>query len=97
MPITPANNIEVRDEGVSQGFIRAVDFVGTGVSASVTGSVCTVTVNSGGAAGDIALSLLAPTVDETIPAGNSAVIVRKYTVASGKKLIVGSGARLRIL
>jgi hypothetical protein len=46
---------------------------------------------------DIAISLLAPSVDETITAGYSAVVVRKFTIASGKKLIIGSGARFRIL
>jgi len=46
---------------------------------------------------DIAVSLLAPAVDETIAAGYSAVVVRKYTIASGKKLVIGSGARFRIL
>lgn len=51
MSVKPANNIEVRDEGVSQGFVRAVDFVGSGVSATVSGSVATVTVSGGGGGG----------------------------------------------
>lgn len=46
---------------------------------------------------DIALSLLAPAVDETITAGYSAVVARSYKIASGKKLSIGSGARFRIL
>jgi hypothetical protein len=46
---------------------------------------------------DIAVSLLAPAVDETIAAGYSAVLVRKFTIASGKKLTLGSGSRMRIL
>lgn len=96
MPIIPANNVEVKDEGVSQGFVRTLDFVGSSVAAVVAGSTGTITV-SAGAAGDIALSLLAPAVDETITAGYSAVLVRSYTVASGKKLTIGSAARMRIL
>ena len=96
MPIIPANNVEVRDEGVSKGFVRTLDFVGASVVAAVVGTVGTVTVSAGGA-GDIALSLLAPAVDETITAGYSAVLVRSYTIASGKKLTIGSAARMRIL
>jgi hypothetical protein len=46
---------------------------------------------------DIALSVLAPAVDETITAGYSAVLVRSYKIESGKKLTIGSGARFRIL
>lgn len=94
--IIPANNIEARDEGTSQGFVRTLDFVGAGVAASVSGSVATVTIN-GGAGGDIAMSLLAPTSDETITAGNSAVLARSYKIASGKKLTLGSASRFRIL
>jgi len=48
-------------------------------------------------AADIALSLLAPIVNETITAGYSAVVVRRYTIASGTKLTIGSAARFRIL
>lgn len=46
---------------------------------------------------DIAASLHAPAVDETIAANASVVINRKFIVASGKKLVLGSGARFRIL
>jgi hypothetical protein len=46
---------------------------------------------------DIALSLLAPAVSETITAGYSAVVCRKYKVASAKKLSILSGAIFRIL
>lgn len=45
---------------------------------------------------DIALSLLAPTVDETITAGYSAMVERQFTVASGKKLSIKLAARFRI-
>jgi hypothetical protein len=48
MPIEPANNVEILDEGVSQGRVRALDFTGTGVTASVSGSVATVAVAGGG-------------------------------------------------
>lgn len=46
MPVKPANNVEVLDEGASQGFVRQVDFTGAGVTATVSGSLATVNVPS---------------------------------------------------
>jgi len=51
--LKPANNVEVQDEGVSQGFVRALNFTGAGVTATVAGSVATVTVPGGGAGSTI--------------------------------------------
>ena len=45
--IIKAKTIEVRDEGAVQGNARAVDFVGSGVSAAVAGGVATITVSAG--------------------------------------------------
>lgn len=73
-------------------------------TAPITGQVLTATSNTAATwqtvtavAPDIALSILAPAVDETITAGYSAVLVRKYKIASGKKLTIGLGSRFRIL
>lgn len=55
------------------------------------------TAELSGTTPDIPVSLRAPAVDETIAAGASAVIVRRFTVASGKKLVLGLAAILRIL
>lgn len=49
------------------------------------------------AAPDISTSMLAPTTDETIAASLSAVSVRSYKIASGKKLTLGLASRFRIL
>lgn len=46
---------------------------------------------------DIAPTLQAPLVDESLSAGYSAVVNRTYTIADGKKLTLGEGARFRIL
>lgn len=43
--------LEIRDEGVSQGFARAIDFVGAGVAAAVAGSVATVLIPGGSGGG----------------------------------------------
>ena len=95
MPVTNPTRITVLDEGAIQGLISRVDFTGAGVTASVSGPTATVNI-PGGAGGDIALTLQAPSTDETITAGYSAIVNRKYTIASGKKLTIGSGAIFRI-
>lgn len=96
MPLIPANNVEIKDEGTSQGRVRTVDFVGSGVSAAVSGSIATITI-SGGAGSDLATTVLRPATDESLQANLSAVAVRSYTIASGKKLTLGLASRFRIL
>lgn len=46
---------------------------------------------------DVAQTLQAPAINETLTAGYSAVVNRSLTIASGKKYTIGSGARMRIL
>jgi hypothetical protein len=48
MPILPATSIEIRDEGTTQGYVGTVDYVGAGVTATVSGDVATVTIGGGG-------------------------------------------------
>lgn len=90
------NKLIIKDEGTVQGTAGQIDFVGSGVTASISGNLCTITI-SGGAGSDIALSLLSPTTDETITAGNSAIISGTYTIASGKKLTIGLASRFQII
>lgn len=47
--------------------------------------------------GDIPLTLISPTISETINAGYSAIVGRSYAIASGMKLILGLNSRFRIL
>lgn len=49
------------------------------------------------AANDFPPSLLAPGINEIVPPGYSAVLCRKLTIASGKKVKIGSAGILRIL
>jgi len=51
MGTKPANNVEALDEGVSQGYVRALDFTGSGVTVTVSGSTATVAVSGGGGGG----------------------------------------------
>ena len=46
---------------------------------------------------DLPLSLLNPSSNQTLYAGTSTSTVRSYTIQSGKKLIIESGSRFRIL
>lgn len=48
MPITAPQIIEVRDEGATQGYVPTLDFTGSGVTATVSGSVATIAVSGGG-------------------------------------------------
>lgn len=71
MSVKVAPNIEIRDEGASQGFVRVVDFVGAGVSAAVASGVATVTIPGGGGGGG-----------SDPPEGSYAP--GSYTIATGK-------------
>lgn len=83
--------------------IQAADYVdpaslGTGSTGAGTKTLFdNGTWGTAAGSSDIALSILAPAVDETITAGYSAVLVRSYTIASGKKLVLGLASRFRIL
>lgn len=50
MSVTNPSLVEVRDEGVSQGQVTALDFVGASVTAAVSGTTGTITVSAGGSA-----------------------------------------------
>jgi len=96
MPIIPANNIEIKDEGVSKGFIRAINFTGTGVTATVSDSIAIVDI-TGGSAGEETFNALAPIGDVTIPANYSLIVPSIFTLALGKTLTLGLGSIFRIL
>jgi tRNA threonylcarbamoyladenosine modification (KEOPS) complex Pcc1 subunit len=51
MALTASRKTEVRDEGAAQGIVDAIDFVGAGVAATVSGNVATVTISGGGGGG----------------------------------------------
>jgi hypothetical protein len=51
MPIQPALNIELQDEGTSQGRVRVLNVTGAGATASVAGSVGTINIPGGGGGG----------------------------------------------
>lgn len=38
--------ISIRDEGAAQGTVSAINFVGAGVSATVSGAVATITISA---------------------------------------------------
>lgn len=50
MPVTNPAPIIIDDEGVQKGLVREVDFVGAGVTASVSGNKATVTIAGGAGA-----------------------------------------------
>lgn len=46
-----ASPVNISDEGINQGSASTLNFVGAGISASVGGSIATITVNGGGGGG----------------------------------------------
>lgn len=51
MPINTAPGVQIVDEGVVQGRVQSLNFVGTGVAATVVAGIGVITVTAGGAAG----------------------------------------------
>lgn len=45
----------------------------------------------------VGMNYLSPSIDVTMPANTTGVVAKKLTIASGKKIILGSGAVLLIL
>lgn len=84
MPVRPANNVEVQDEGTSQGFVRALNFVGAAVVAAVAGSVATITVTGGGAATVTQASVTLPSPAKR----NHAVVVTDAAVNGASKIML---------
>lgn len=95
MGVTNPTRIEVLDDGSTQGLVSRVDFTGAGVAASVVGPLATINI-AGGAGGDIAMSTLAPAVDETITANYGAYVPEYYEIADTKFLECGDGAIFEI-
>lgn len=94
----------------TDGFLNVDSCAGTpsGVPTAFTGRVPVVHDTTGNnewqynggwrlAGFDVAQTLQAPALNETLTAGYSAVVNRSLTIASGKKYTIGSGARMRIL
>lgn len=74
--------IEILDEGISQGFVNAIDFVGAGVTAVVVGQQATVTIPGGGGA---------PVSVEVTADGSVTNNTAGYVVAAGMSLALGIG------
>lgn len=47
MPLYEPKTVRIRDEGVSQGDVTTLDFVGTGVTATTSGGIATVNISGG--------------------------------------------------
>lgn len=83
MPLSPS--IRIRDEGTDQGKVKIVDFVGSTLSASVSGSVATVTSSAG--SGDV-------TGDDTSTTAQNIVA---YNSTGGKNITELTGTQGDVL
>lgn len=90
--LRPANNVEVQDEGVSQGFVRALNFAGAGVSAAVSGSTGTVTIAGGGGGGASATEV---EVDfGATPAWDALFTVTDAAVSGTSKIMIAESGKV---
>lgn len=96
MPLFRKARVSVRDEGALQGTVSIVDFVGSGVAATVSGDVATATITSGGASGALSLDQHVVSANTTITAGYSAYISRFIEISNGITLEIGADSDLEI-
>jgi hypothetical protein len=89
MPTQPANNIEVQDEAVSQGFIRQLNFTGAGVTAIVAGSLATITIPGGGAG---SVDIVAATINAPYESYDYSEVIIDATVTPASLILLGWGA-----
>lgn len=96
MPILPALNVEVLDDGSTVIRARALDFVGSGVAVTGTGSTATVTIAGGGGGGtDPPEGSYAPG-SYTIATGKFRIAVKRQQFTGTQRLTVQGTGRLRI-
>ena len=81
--------ISIRDEGTSQGTVSAIDFVGSQVSATVSGSVATITISS--AAGDGTVDRVVETATTRTIATTLSLIAATYFEIQGTGSLVLEG------
>lgn len=72
--IAKGNRIELREEGTLLGYARALDFVGSAVTATMAGNLGTVTVTGGGSAGALVLLSVANFTAASSADFNSSII-----------------------
>ena len=95
----PVATITTQDESVSlSSTVTTLNFVGGGVTASGVGASTTITIpGTVYVAPELNQNNNTVTTNQTILAGYNAIIVRRYLISSGVRLLIGSGGRLRIL
>jgi hypothetical protein len=88
--VVPNQSLQVQKAGtnVNAPGPNTLNYDGIGAAAVVSdGNIATVTLGA---------NMNAPPGDVTIPPNSTAVVVRKFTIAAGKKLTSGAGAIFRI-
>lgn len=88
--------LQIRDEGTSQGTVSAIDFVGSEVSATVSGSVATVTITA--ASGDGTVDRVVETATtRTIDTTKSLIAAVYFTIEGTGSLVLDGDAALLVL
>lgn len=76
--IAKGNRIQLFDEGVSQGYARALNFVGSTVSASMSGTLGTITLSGGGGGSLTLLSTASPSAASSVDFNSSILDTTTY-------------------
>jgi hypothetical protein len=90
--IYKSSRIRIADEGAIQGYVRAVDFVGAGVTASIAAGIATITISGGGAGAPTDAEYLVATAN----AGLSAERVATGTATISWDFSVGGQAQANV-
>src|SRR5712691_5070020 len=88
------NQVEVSDEGALQGLARLLDFVGAGVTVTMSGDVATITITSGGGGAPVDAEYLVAALNATLTnerlATDTTNVTWDFSVAGVAKANVGS-------
>jgi hypothetical protein len=87
MPVTHPSIIEIQDEGVSQGFVTAINAVGAGVVATVVSGVGILTI-AGGGGGSATVTQVEVTCPYPAKYSHVGIIVTDAAVSPTSKIVL---------
>lgn len=90
--IYKSSRVRISDEGTIQGYVRAIDFVGAGVTASIAAGIATITISGGGAGAPTDAEYIVATAN----AGLSAERVATGTATISWDFSVGGQAQANV-
>jgi hypothetical protein len=86
------SGIVIQDEGGVLGTVNTINFVGAGISASVSGDVATITVSGGGGGGSVTINTAV--LDLPYSLHSHSITVTDASVSSTSNIIPSLGSQL---